>query len=235
MRATLGVGLLAMLGCATAQVAVQPEAMAQIQRTYERTERYLKVSSYVTPFFKDSSKRFLSPTEPQFVDLLANPDGTPILPGEVERIVPAGTAVRVTKVEFPTAYVMAERVIFTPRTLVWVWLDVAEMPKGAPPHVLVLRPGIRNEQELEAELARYLAPTPLGPRLERFSDTVRAAIAGKQALPEMSAEALEMSWGPPEQKTIGFEADKHREVWSWGAGKRTAVLLDGTVTELKGQ
>lgn len=233
MRQALAVAVLAWsTGCATAQIGLSGEASAQAERRWAGAERFLRVSAYVTPFFGDATKKFLSTDRPEHVALVLNPDGSPVQPGKPEGIVPAGTVVRVVKIEFPTPYVMATRVLFTPRTLAWVYLDVAGTPKGALPHLLVLRPGIKDEAELDAELAVLLSAEDVGKRLAELEEPVREAVRTKRAVAGMSADALTMAWGPPERKTITFDEGKKKEVWSWGGGRVSAVLLDGVVTEL---
>ena len=76
---------------------------------------------------------------------------------------------------------MAQRVLFTPRTLAWVVLEVAAAPKGARPGVLVLRPGLTSGRDLLAELERYLSERILLARSRPFPDSVREAVKAKTA------------------------------------------------------
>lgn len=220
-------------GCVTAQVAIPPAQVADLQRSLAGQQRFLRVSMHQTPFFGDATRRLVTPVPPELVRLLDDTSGKPINPGPIERTFPAGTAVRIVQVEFPTNRVMAERVLYTPRTLVWVYLDVAGTPKQAPPAVLVLRPGLTTEAEFHAELERHLSRDDPTPRLEAFSEAVREAIRTKAALVDMPAEALEMAWGFPESKRIEFVEQQKKETWRWADGARTAVLVDGRVTELR--
>jgi hypothetical protein len=230
-RLALGAAL-ALSGCVKSQVLLPPEDAAHAMRTLAGEERYLRVSMYVTPFFGDSTHKFLSPLPPEFVDLVDNPDGTPVKPSPVERITPAGTPVRIVKLELPSDTILTERVLFTPRSLAWVYLDVGDTAKGAPPELLVLRPGLTSERELDAELAHFLSREDPQRKLEGWPEAVREAIKAKKAVLEMPAEALEMAWGPPERRKLELDGDKHRETWFWGNGRRQAVLLDGRVTQL---
>jgi len=225
---------LVLAGCATAQVAIPPTQVADLERTLNGDQRFLRVSMFLTPFFGDATKRLLTPVPPELVRLLDGADRKPLNPGPVERIFPAGTAVRITKVEFPSAWVMTERVLYTPRSLVWVYLDVAGAPKNAPPVVLVLRPGLNTDQDFLAELERHLTREDQATRLESFSDPVREAIRAKSVLVEMPAEALEMAWGFPESKRIELVDTQRKETWRWGDGARTATLVDGRLTAFTG-
>ena len=224
-------GLFVVTGCATAQIAVAPVEAARLERSLAGQTRFLRVSMYSTPFFKDSTRSLLTALPPEEVDLLDNPDGSPVSPGRVERTVAAGTRVRIRQLEFPSATVMAQRVLFTPRTLAWVYLDVAGAPKDAPPSVLVLRPGLTSAQDVLAELERYVSTEDPSPLLGTFSEAVRDAIKMKTATAEMSADALEMAWGYPAQKRLELVNAQRKETWKWPR-KRWAVLLDGRVTSL---
>ncbi len=225
--------LVAVSGCATSQVFVPPDQAAALQRSVAGETRFMRVSFFGTPFYGDSTKRLLAPTSPDQLRQLFNPDGSAVSPGPKERTFPAGTAVRLVKLEFPTAYAMSERVLYTPRTLAWVYLDVSSLPKQSPPYVLVLRPGLKDENEVRTELDRYLSKEDPKAIIDAFSETVRAAVAEKRAIVEMPAEALEMAWGYPDRKKLELEGTSKKETWFYPDGKRQAVLVDGKVTELK--
>lgn len=234
MRLAGAVVALAFTGCVTAQVAIPPTQVSQLERQLNGEQRFLRVSMYVTPFYGDATKRLVTPVAPELVRYLDDTGGKPLNPGPVERTLPAGTAVRIMKVEFPSAWVMTERVLYTPRTLVWVYLDVAGTPKQAPPYVLVLRPGLKTDQEFLAELERHLSREDQARRLETFSEAVREAVRTKAALVDMPAEALEMAWGYPESKKIELVGAQRKETWRWADGLRTATVVEGRLTTFTG-
>ena len=233
MRLSLAAAALLFVGCTTTQVFIPAEARPGILRQLEGEERAMKVSFFVTPFFGDTAKKLLSSVQPDELRLLENTDGTAIHPGAVELVFPAGTQVRIKKVEFPSSFTMTERMLMTPRTLIWLYLDVAGTPKSAPPYVLVLRPGIKDEAEFMSEVERYIGKEDPTPRIAAFADPVREAVLTKRAIVDMPADALEMAWGYPESKKYTFEGERKLETWTWPGGKRVAVLSDGRVTELR--
>jgi hypothetical protein len=231
MKALALVVIVAASSCATSQVFVPPEQASRLERTLVGERRFLRVSMFGTPFFGDATRKLLTPVAPDQVRLLENPNGSPVNPGPVEATFPVATAVRVRGLEFPSAMVMGQRVLFTPRSLIWVTVELAGAPKNALPFVLVLRPGLRSEAEVLSELERVLSKEDPSPRLEAFSESVREAVRTKRALPEMPAEALEMAWGAPESRRIELVGAQRRETWQW-AGKRSAKLVDGRVVDL---
>ncbi|MDP2271517.1 MAG: hypothetical protein Q8N23_01705 [Archangium sp.] len=227
------IAAIVLTGCATAQVAIPPTQVADLERSLNSEQRFLRVSMFVTPFYGDATKRLVTPVAPELVRLLDGPGGKPLNPGAVERTLPAGTAVRIAKVEFPSAWVMTERVLYTPRSLVWIYLDVPGGPRNAPA-VLVLRPGLKTDQEFLAELERHLTREDQARRLESFSDPVREAIRTKSVVSDMPSEALEMAWGYPDSKRIELVDTQRKETWRWGDGARTATLYDGRLTAFTG-
>jgi hypothetical protein len=216
-------------GCASYTYLAADER-ATLERDLEGRdrERYLRVSMYVTPFFGDDSKRLLTSVPPDEVRLLNSPNGDPISPGPVQKILPAGRRARVLQVEFPTAWVVTERLVYTPRTLPWVYVAVEGEP-NEPPTVVVLRPQIRSRQEFLADLERYLTEHDPNLRIAEFPATVQEAIRTKTAIEDMTAEALEMAWGYPERKRIYFEESVQKEEWFYPGEKRIAYLADGRV------
>ena len=222
---------LTLSACATSQVIVPPEQRAALKRELEGQDRFLKLSFYATPFFGDATKRLLTPVPSDQVRLLEQPDGTPILPGPAETVFPAGTMVRIKTLEFPTALAQTERVMLTPRTQPWLYVDVAGTPKDAPPYLLVLRALIKDDRELDAEVDRYLSREDPKVRLQAFSDVIQTAIAGKKVVLDMPAEALEMAWGYPVRRVYTVEGEKKKETWIW-PGEKQVVLLDGRVSEV---
>lgn len=231
--ALLALALVPLLtGCFTPQVALPPEASTRLARTLAGSARTARVSLFVTPFFGDATRRLLTAVPPEQVRLLSHPNGTPVDPGPVERIIPAGTPARIRSVEFPTSFTMQERVLYTPRTLVWVTVDLSDTAPGGPSYVLVLRPGLSTEAELESELERYLSLFDVGARLEALGEPTKAAVRAKSAQVGMSREALEMAWGYPERKRLSLEGTRQLELWIYPGERRTAKLADGRVTEL---
>ncbi len=220
-------------GCATyTHLPQQDRGILERDLTGKHSEKFLRLSYYVTPFFGDASKKLLTPVPPEEVRLLNQPSGTPIHPGPAEKILPAGARVRILKVEFPTAWAMAERVLYTPRTQPWIYLEAATQPQSLP-LILVLRPGIETSEEFLAELERYLSNLDPTPILARWSEAVRQAVRTKNAIVDMPAEALEMAWGYPDVKRISFSDSVKKEQWTYPDGQRIAYLADGRVARLE--
>ena len=133
-------GLLPLAACAS-HTRLAPEERAGLEKELAGAPRYLRLSFNVTPFFGDAGLRLITPAAPDEVRLLDDTRGNPINPGPVQAVLPAGRRARIVKVEFPTAWAVAERVLYSPRTQTWVYVDVEGAPEG-PPLVLVLPPRV---------------------------------------------------------------------------------------------
>lgn len=227
------VALVLVPGCAS-QTRLSAEDRSKLQHeltTGAPAERYLKHSSFITPFFGDDSKRLLTPYPPEEVDILNDTQGRPIRPGAVQATVPAGTRVHVVKVEFPTSWVMVERVLYSPRTQPWVYLDVEGVANKAPV-ILVLPPKLDKVEDVRAELDRWLLEQDPAPRLARFPPRFQEAIKKKQVLEGMPEAAVELSWGPPERIRRSLDGAQVNQDWSYPGDKRHVFITDGVVTRV---
>lgn len=227
--------LLALLGSGCkSHTQIAPEDRAALEQTLSGpdADRFLRVSMYVTPFFGDASRRLLTPYPPQEVLLLNDTKGQTLNPGPIEATLPAGSRARIRKVEFPTAWAVTERILYSPRTLPWVYVDVEGAPKG-PPLVLVLPGNLKTREEVLAEVGRFLAAQDPAAQLAAFPQPVQEAIRQKKSLQDMPAEALEMSWGAPEKIRRTLEGTSRNEEWIYPGGLRHAFLTDGRLVRVE--
>lgn len=220
-------------GCKS-HTQIAPEDRSALEQTLSGAEanRFLRISMHVMPFFGDASKRLLSPYPPDEVLLLNDTKGQTIQPGPIETTLPAGARARIRKVEFPTAWVMTERILYSPRTLPWIYVDVEGAPKG-PPLVLVLPGNLKTREEFLSEVGRYLTTQEATTLLAAFSEPVREAIREKKTLTDMPAEALELSWGYPETIRRTLEGTRRNEEWIYPGGRRRAFLTDGRLVRVE--
>jgi hypothetical protein len=219
-------------GCAS-QTKLSAEDRSSLQRDLTAGPvRYLKTSSYVTPFFGDASKRLLTPYPPDEVRLLNDTQGQPINPGPIQALVPAGATARVLQVEFPTAWAMAERVLYSPRTQPWVYLQVEGAPAGSP-IILVLPPRLDTPADVKAALDQYLLEQDPAPRIARFQPRFQEALKQKRVLENMPEAAVSLSWGAPESIRRSLEGQHTLQEWVYPGGKRRVFLSDGVVTRIE--
>lgn len=194
----------------------------RIARELDGQQRWLAVSLHAGPFFGDTSKVLVAPQPFRELELLQDLDGRVIQPPEAERVIPAGTPVRITRVEMPTGWIIARRVVVTPRYHPWVYL---EAPGEALPLVLVLRQDAASYEDVRAELDAVLTGTDPGQVLRTLPQEQRAAVDRKSVVEGMSARAVEMAWGPPWKRVLDVPAKK--EEWVWAGEHRRVWFDDG--------
>jgi hypothetical protein len=221
MRRATSLFLLLGLACFP-RVSVPELERQRASRELEGQRRVTKVAVFVGPFFGDGSKLLVSDQPFQELDLLETMKGSVIAPPRAERILPPGTALRVDKVEFPTGWTIAARVVMTPRYHPWVWLTLEGEPR---PLVLVLPQMLASAEDVRVEIERVAGTGDPGQAFQALPGGQRAAIAKKELVDGMSPQAIEMAWGYPEKKFIDRPANT--EEWSWPAGRRRASLRDG--------
>lgn len=189
--------------------------------------RFLRVALNAGPLWGDTDKVYLTDLPTSEVDLVELPGGKPIPPPAFEKVLPPGTPVRVQQIEFPDTFVVAQRVLVTPRLNPWVYLQVEGDPRT---FILVLPQEMKNLEDVRAELERYLSQDDVRPAFAAFPYEIREAILHKEARAGMSSRALEMAWGLPERKHVDRPAST--EEWIWANGKRRAYLRDDVVENL---
>lgn len=199
-----------------------PEQERVQEATRHRT-RQLAVSMYWGPFFRDGRYLLLSDQPPGDADLLRGPRGERIHPGEARGILPAGTAVRIVDVQFPTAAATTTRSLVTPRFFTWV---LVEVPGAERPRVIVIRDDPTDHDAFLDLLERYLTRDDVAARLAQLPEPLRVAITEKRLVADMDADAVRMAWGHPLRVNRAFDAGVRIDTWTFEGG-REVVLHDG--------
>jgi hypothetical protein len=216
----LALALLPFLACAPR--AVIPDAERDRVRgglTGER--RWTRVALYAGPLYGDRTRVLLSDAPLGELDLVQTTGGTPVAPPPAERVIAPGTPVRIRDVEFPSGWIIAKRVVMTPRYHPWVLVDV---PGDARPHVVVLSQLAASFDDVRAELDRVLSKDDPSSAFSALPPEQRAAVMKKDLVEGMSPRAVELAWGLPEKKHIDRPAAS--EDWTWPGGKRRASFQD---------
>ena len=221
MRRVASVLALALLAACTPRAVIPDAERQKVQTELGGQTRWLRVAAYVAPFWEDNSKLLLSDEPLGGLDLVERPDGTPVAPPTAERILPPGTALKVREVEFATSWIIAKRVIMTPRYHPWVLLDA---PGERRSYVIVLSQTAASADEVRTELDRLLSTDDPSSLYLSLPVEQRDAISRKELLDGMSPRAVEMAWGFPERRRIDRPAAT--EEWIWPDGKRKAFFQE---------
>jgi len=208
-----------------------PEAdRRQVARAFEGRRLFLKVAVHVAPFFGDASQLLASDQPLSELDLLQTGDGTPIAPPRAERILPPGTPLLVRDVELPTGWIIAKRVIMTPRYHPWVRLELA----GETRHLIIVLPqNLETFEDVRAYVDRYLGPLDPTEALKELPDPQRQAVLRKELTEGMGPRTVEMSWGYPERRII--DRPSGAESWTWPGERRRASFQDERLVKWEGR
>ena len=220
LRTLLFVATLASLLACTPRATIPDADRARVDRELSGAQRYLRVAAYVAPFWGDRSKLLLTDQPPGELDYIETAGGVPIAPPAPEKVLPPGTAVRVRDIEFPTGWLIARRVVMTPRYNPWVFVEGPE----SRPLVVVLSQTTATYDDVRAELGQILTPDDPSSLYRALPQEQRDAVLRKDVVEGMSTRAVEMAWGLPERKRIDRPAGT--EEWSWFEGKRKAFFQD---------
>ncbi len=191
----------------------------KLERRYVGRDLVLASSVYVSDFFGDD-KLLFADARPFEIITMWRHDGAQAEVGAARaEIIPAGTPVRVTRVDYPVdplTAVIDERsgMKLAPTAHTWLVVERTEQA-GAAPLVLVLPKDIADENAFEAEVQKRLAsPQWMAAWLGQSDPMHLARVFEKKVEPGMSSAALFAALGEPknaaEQRdagTLEFVAD----------------------------
>jgi len=231
--ASFVVAVAAGLGCASYSV-IDDATIARLNEAHEGELLYVKQSLYAGSFYDDDRYRLLHPRRFEELTYLQNAEGEPITPPPANEIVPAGTRVRIERIEWPDGEAVFRRPLFTPRYTTWIFLRVARSSGSQVTmernerHVLLLPGGIADEETFESWFQAALSSTDPNPWLLSLDDVQRTAIMQKKPAKGMTYEALTAALGFPDRISQRQGDDGHTtEVGAWGTLRVT--LKDGLV------
>ena len=224
MRATAAL-LFLVTGCAGNALLPESDRVA-VEDALAAHARYLKISSYVMPFFHEDTAWLLSDRATAETDYMDPTEHTQLDPGEPVGILPVGTLLRIEKISWPTGLTMVGREPNTPRDCPWVYLRPVETGTPAArlsagkPFILVLRGDLRTRDEALTEINRYLTSQNPVTELHNLSSAIVDAVEHKMLHQGMAPEQVQQAWGYPER--IHIDAPKRTQLWTWPGGKQQA-------------
>jgi hypothetical protein len=210
--------LLPLLACAPRAVIPDDERQ-RVTRELSGEQRFARAALFAAPLWGDHSRVLLTDQPLAELDLLQTGAGTPIPPPPAQRVIAPGTAVRIRDVEFPTGWIIAKRVVMTPRYHPWAIVDVPGDPR---PHVVVLSQLAASYEDVRGELDRILSRDDPSSSFSSLPPEQRAAVMKKELVEGMGLRAVELAWGLPERRKIDRPAST--EEWTWPGGTRRAFF-----------
>jgi hypothetical protein len=227
-------GLLA--GCPS--YAVIPDAdRALVDETHTGSLLFLRQSMYVGQFYDDDRYRLIHPRRFEELTYLETLEGTAIPPPPADGIIPAGTRVRVERIEWPVGEVVFRRPLYTPRYTTWIVLRVARdrgpevTVERDQRHILLLPGGIGDAETFDVWFDASLTAEDPNPWILSLPVEQQNGIALKRPVVGMSYDALTTAVGFPDTLTRELQGGATVEVGVWGA--MTVTLRDGVVEHIR--
>lgn len=199
------------------RAVIPDEERIRVSEELEGRSRWLRVACWAAPFFGDTTRFLLTDQPVDEVQLLESTAGAKIPPPPGERVLPPGTRVRIRAIEFPSPWLIAKRIVMTPRYHPWAILEVEGDSR---PYVIVLPQEATRLEDVTNELGRILSTDDPRPDLEALPRDQQEAIRRKDLVEGMTPRAVEMAWGQPEKRRIDRPAAT--EDWSWPGARRSA-------------
>ena len=218
--AALSLSLALVAGC-TPRAVIPDTERQRVATELGGQQRWLRVAVWMTPFWGDRTKVLLTDVPPEQLDLVETTGGAPIAPPAAERILLPGTPLRIHEVEFPSSWIIASRVVMSPRYHPWVLLDPAGDGRT---QVVVLSQTTVSLDQVRAEVDRLLTVDDPAPVFSALPQDQRDAIGRKELVEGMGLRAVEMAWGLPERRRIDRPAST--EEWIWPDLKRKAFFQE---------
>ena len=206
-------------GCLRDYTIVTESQNSEINRKYAQKPFYLTSSQYFGEFWGDKRYEYLTPYVPESLTYLSSITGKNIPPPPHKGIIPAGTPLRIERIEFPTAEVFNSRALVTPRYYPWVYC-VVSMPERAVKGLIVIPAGIEEPLEsIERKLLTIISEEDPRPKISALSEEEQEAIKTKIPYLGMSIEAAGFALGPAPEIEADYEGEKAEEIWKFYDGK----------------
>ena len=219
------------VGCQSYAV-IPDESRARLDEAHEGELLYVKQSLYAGRFYDDDRYRLLHARRFEELTYLLDAEGQPIPPPPANEIIPAGTRVRVERIEWPDGDAVFRRPIYTPRYTTWIFLRVASGPgddvtfEKSERHIMLLPGGISDEATFNEWFEAALTRTDPNPWLRSLPEVQRVAIDLKRVEVGMTYEALTAAMGFPD--SIGRNGDGSEAAFY---GTTVVTLRDGIVSD----
>lgn len=234
MRAAMTSMLLMALSSGCPSYSVIPDGdREKLEGSHGGQLLFFRQSMYVGQFYDDDRFRLVHGRRFEELTYLRTVEGDAIPPGSAEGIIPAGTRVRVERIEWPTGETVFRRPLYTPRYTTWVVLRVAAdrgpevTVEREQRHILLLPGGINDAESFDLWFDASLSEEDPNPWLLSLPEEQQNAIALKRAVVGMDYDALTAAMGFPDSITRDVVEGSTREVAVFGA--ISVVLKDGAV------
>lgn len=233
------------------QMELSKQSMKRIDALAVKKTFWLKQSLYAGQFYDDERFDLVHPRSFNELTYVQMPDGANVLPPNATEIIPVGTKVSISQIEWPDLKTYLNRPLFTPRAYPWMKMKIA-MDRGdvsmmrAKTYIFVLPVGHDNDAQFESWFASIFSVEDTNRWLLYLKDNVKEGVLNKKAVIGMSLEAMFAALGEPnslstekaDDNGISFEKtianyDKQVILLKNGVVKNIQVLTPSTPAQFQ--
>ena len=183
-------------------VKIPDSAQKHIDNDVVQKTLWLKQSLYAGQFYDDDRYQLLFPRPFEELKYVKTVDGDYILPPAAKEIIPAGSKVVITKIEWPSRGVIFNRPILSPRNWPWIYLRVAR-DRGPvttlrdSTYIMILPENITDEKSFNQWKKSYLDKEDPNEWLLSYEKNILFGILHKKPVLGMDYQALMATLGQP--------------------------------------
>lgn len=227
------------LGCIN-HIKIPDSAQKHINKEVLQTTLWLKQSLYSGQFYDDNRYQLLYPRPFEELKYVKTVDGDFILPPAAKEIIPAGSKVIISKIEWPSAGVIFNRPILSPRNWPWVYLRVAR-DRGPvttlrdQTYIMILPENITDEASFNHWKNTYFAKQDPNEWLLSYDKKILSGILHKKPIMGMDYQALTATLGQPNHLKKELITEDGQKITKEIATYEAVVIIleNGLITKIE--
>lgn len=199
---------------------------------------WLTTTMFAGRFYDNDRANLLDYRPFSAIDDVETLDGFILYPPKPDRIIPAGSLVKIIEVSFPDEQKKLARPLMSPREHIWVYLKVAKERGNVTifhehPFVLVVPKSITTELQLRGYLGRFLSKNDPNLWILSLPSHLQDGIFSKRPVIGMKKEHLVAAMGPVLKKQFQSKGDLHDAQEIWHYHNYFVVIVDDMVSRIK--
>jgi hypothetical protein len=205
------------VGCATSKTFRGQDNNLNIISQY-----WLTVSLYAGNFFDDRNFFLLDHRPFYAIDDVRTKDGYTYFPAKETLLIPAGTLVKIVRVEYPDEKIMLKRSIYSPKNHIWIYLKVARERGDInifydKIYIMIIPKNITDELQLKKYLDQFFSLNDPNRWMLQSESFIQKGMFEKKPVIGMNKEHIFVALGPAirKQNEEGLSGEDKEEIWQY--------------------
>ena len=223
--------ILAMSSCTT----IGPRPDSKVMDNHP--QYWLTTSMYAGQFYDDDKLMLLDFRPFDAIDYARTIDGYTIYPKPANRIIQAGTKIKLVGIDVPDEQTRWLRPLFSPKEHIWVYLKVAKEHGEVnifeeKEFILIPPKHIKTRQQINQYLSDFLSTKNPNTWILKEPTHIRDAIYGKRPVMGMNPRQLRATLGPALSRQYPNDKDTADPVELWHYDNYFVVFKDDHIIKL---